>query len=54
MDIIERIEHMEALYDRAVQTGIIKENGIKLQPVVEYLDLCDAVQIVISCGSDHR
>lgn len=23
MDIIERIEHMEALYDRAVQTGII-------------------------------
>ena len=32
---------------------IAAENGIKLQSVVENLDLCDPVQIVSPCSSDH-
>ena len=32
---------------------ITAENGIKLQSVVEHLDLCDPVQIVSPCSSDH-
>ena len=33
---------------------ITAKNGIKLQSVIENLDLCDPVEIVSPCFSDHR
>ena len=32
---------------------VIEEDGVKLQPIVENLDLSDPVQIVSPCPSDH-